>query len=127
MKKEKFDVTGMTCSACSSRVEKCVGKIEGVQELSVNLLTNSMTVQYDEAVTGTGDIIHAVEAAGYGASPVSKKVSNEGGGSVKKENSVEAGMRNMKRRLIWSIVCLLPMMYISMGEMFHHMFGRIFP
>ncbi len=123
MKKEKFDVTGMTCSACSSRVEKCVGKIEGVQELSVNLLTNSMTVQYDEAVTGTGDIIHAVEAAGYGASPVSKKVSNEGGGSVKKENSVEAGMRNMKRRLIWSIVCLLPMMYISMGEMFHHMFG----
>ena len=52
LKKEKFDVTGMTCSACSSRVETCVGRLEGVEELSVNLLTNSMVVRYDEAVTG---------------------------------------------------------------------------
>ena len=67
--KEKFDVTGMTCSACSSRVEKCVSKLEGVEEVTVNLLTNSMQVKYDENVLEEQGIIDAVVHAGYGASP----------------------------------------------------------
>lgn len=66
--KEKFDVTGMTCSACSSRVEKCVSKLEGAQEVSVNLLTNSMQVEFDDSKLTANDIISAVTQAGYGAS-----------------------------------------------------------
>ena len=58
--KEKFDVTGMTCSACSSRVEKCVSKLEGVNEVSVNLLTNSMQVEFNDAVIQEQGIIDAV-------------------------------------------------------------------
>ena len=60
---EKFDVTGMTCSACSSRVEKCVSKLEGVEEVSVNLLTNSMQVKYKEGEIDENAIISAVEKA----------------------------------------------------------------
>ena len=71
--KERFDVTGMSCSACSSHVEKSVSKVEGVQEVSVNLLTNSMQVTFDESQTDTGKIIEAVEKAGYGASVQGKK------------------------------------------------------
>ena len=78
MKKEKFDVTGMTCSACSSRVEKCVSKLSGAEKVSVNLLTNSMQVEYDENVLREGQIIDAVVKAGYGASV-------QGERSVKKE------------------------------------------
>ena len=66
--KEKFDVTGMSCSACSSHVEKSVSKLEGIKTVSVNLLTNSMQVEYDETKLDTGKIIEAVEHAGYGAS-----------------------------------------------------------
>ena len=65
--KEKFDVTGMSCSACSSHVEKSVSKLEGIKTVSVNLLTNSMQVEYDETKLDTGKIIEAVEHAGYGA------------------------------------------------------------
>lgn len=81
--KEKFDVTGMSCSACSSHVEKSVSKLEGIKTVSVNLLTNSMQVEYDETKLDTGKIIEAVEHAGYGA-------------SVKKtEATVKAGRRRM--------------------------------
>ena len=66
--KEKFDVTGMTCSACSSRVEKCVRQLEGMDDVTVNLLTNSMQVEFDETKLSADDIIHAVTQAGYGAS-----------------------------------------------------------
>ena len=65
--KEKFKVTGMTCSACSSRVEKTVTKIDGTREVSVNLLTGSMQVEFDQEKTGSDEIIKAVEKAGYGA------------------------------------------------------------
>ena len=67
MKKEKFDVLGMTCSACSSHVEKNVAGVDGVNSVSVSLLTNSMTVEYDEAVTDDSQIINAVTASGYSA------------------------------------------------------------
>lgn len=135
MKKEKYNVTGMTCSACSSRVEKCVRGLEGVEEVSVNLLTNSMVVQYDESILNAYGITAAVEKAGYGASPA------EGAGrrtAGNREHAAEGSatgtgsparqeQQDMKHRLIWSFVCLIPMMYISMGEMFHHMFGMPVP
>ena len=69
MKKEKFDITGMTCSACSTRVEQCVRKLPGVNEVSVNLLKNSMVVSYDEQALDTAGIVAAVENTGYGAIP----------------------------------------------------------
>ena len=69
MKKEQFDVTGMTCSACSSRVEGCVVKLPGVKEVSVNLLKNSMVVSCDESEVNTAGIVEAVENTGYGAIP----------------------------------------------------------
>ncbi len=66
--KQKFDVTGMTCSACSAHVEKAVRKLEGIQTVNVNLLKNSMVVEYDETALQTDDIITAVQRGGYGAS-----------------------------------------------------------
>ena len=66
--KKNFDVTGMTCSACSNRVEKAVSHVPGVEDVNVNLLKNSMTVDYDETKTGLEQIIQAVTDAGYGAS-----------------------------------------------------------
>lgn len=68
MKKEQFTITGMTCSACSARVEKAVAKVDGTKDVSVNLLTNSMQLEYDEAKTSVPAIIKAVVDAGYGAS-----------------------------------------------------------
>ena len=69
MRNEQFDITGMTCSACSSRVEGCVVKLPGVKEVSVNLLKNSMVVSYDEAQLSTAGIVEAVENTGYGVFP----------------------------------------------------------
>ena len=68
MLKAKFNVTGMTCSACSARVERAVAKLNGTSDVSVNLLTNSMQLLYDDSILSSNDIIGAVEAAGYGAS-----------------------------------------------------------
>ncbi|MBQ6779522.1 MAG: cation-translocating P-type ATPase, partial [Acidaminococcaceae bacterium] len=85
MKKEKFIVTGMTCSACSSRVEKAVSKLEGIGKASVNLLTNSMQVEYDETKLNEEKIVQAVVDAGYGAERV------ETGRSVKTKSGSTAG------------------------------------
>lgn len=122
MMNEKYHVSGMTCSACSSRVEKCVGKLEGIQDVSVNLLTNSMQVKYEENLINSSKIIEAVEHAGYGAIPaeestVSSALKQESG----KSNQTIKEAANMRYRLILSFVFLLPMMYISMGPMLHHM------
>lgn len=65
--KDQFDITGMTCSACSSRIEKSVAKLPGIQEVSVNLLKNSMVASYDESLLDAAGIVQAVEKAGYGA------------------------------------------------------------
>lgn len=98
--KEKFDVTGMTCSACSSRVEKCVRKLEGVEEVSVNLLTNSMQVEYDDAVLKEQGIIDAVVHAGYGASPAGGSVSGSQTEQKQKsqKNPVQEHLEYMKKR-----------------------------
>lgn len=117
--KEKFDVTGMTCSACSSRVEKCVSKLEGVNEVSVNLLTNSMQVEFNDAVIQEQGIIDAVVHAGYGASVQGKKKASDTRESLKenKKNPVQEHMEYMKKRTIWSFIFLIPLMYVSMGHM----------
>ena len=120
MQKEKFDVTGMTCSACSSRVEKCVSKLEGASNVTVNLLTNSMQVEYDESVLSERQIIDAVVKAGYGANVQNVKnseFSSKGKTAVQTGNPVEEQMKNMKFRLIVSFVFLVPLMYVSMGHM----------
>lgn len=111
---EKFDVTGMTCSACSSRVEKCVSKLEGVEEVSVNLLTNSMQVKYKEDTIDEGKIIEAVEKAGYGAAI---HQGNQKKKEMIKVDAVEDAMHSMKQRLIVSFIFLIPLFYISMGHM----------
>ena len=129
MKKEKYNVTGMTCSACSSRVEKCVSKIDGVTNVSVNLLTNSMQVEYEENQTTPAVIVSEVEKAGYGAEPVTdtKKKTTESIEGTHGVSAIQLEMNDKKHRLIWSFVFLIPMMYLSMGEMLHHMLGIPIP
>lgn len=112
MIKENYFVTGMTCSACSSRVEKAVAKVVGADNVSVNLLTNSMQVKHDENISSE-QIISAVENAGYGASLGNRE---QGTGNSKKF-IIDDEISAMKFRLIWSIIFLLPTVYISMHEM----------
>ena len=104
----KFDVTGMTCAACSARVEKVTEKIPGVQKVEVNLLAGKMTVVAEnEAVTDS--VIKAVQQAGYGASVAGEK---------KKIATVpDLGLKDMKRRIIGSAVFLVILMYFTMGHM----------
>ena len=118
--KEKFDVTGMTCSACSSRVEKCVRQLDGLHDVTVNLLTNSMQVEFDTEKLSTDTIIQAVTQAGYGASvktDPAHQAQTQTTAPIKRENPVEAQMNEMKHRLIVSFVFLIPLMYVSMGHM----------
>ena len=117
---DKYNVTGMTCSACSARVEKAVSNVEGVTSCQVNLLTNSMMV---DGTADSGTIVAAVEKAGYGASLAGGRsaggnTSHSGGkssGSGESEADKEFG--KMKKRLVASVIILIPLMYISMGHM----------
>ena len=110
MKKEKYTVTGMTCSACSSRVEKAVSSLKGMEKASVNLLTNSMQVEYDDSILSSTDIENAVVNAGYGI-----------GGSDATSSSAKSEKNNEKdemlHRLVYSFVLLLFLMSISMSHM----------
>ncbi len=116
--KQKFDVTGMTCSACSAHVEKSVNQLCGIENVNVNLLQNSMTVEYDETALQTEDIIQAVQKGGYGASVHGQTASAEPTRNVATEE-----MQHMKKRLIASFCFLIPLFYISMG----HMMGAPLP
>lgn len=137
MKKEVYDITGMTCSACSARVEKTAAKLPGVQKVSVNLLTNRMNIEYDEAQLSSGEIVSAIEKAGYGAglSSASTNVGNtdhspaslQHAENTPSEGVGEKQIRSMKQRLVWSFAFLIPMMYVSMHGMFRHMFGLPVP
>lgn len=112
---QQFNVTGMSCAACSARVEKAVSALEGIESVSVNLLTNSMMVEGDAVVK---DIIDAVEKAGYGANLKSKKQNNTDSQNNKIEDSLEDKETPvLKRRFIVSLCFLLPLMYVSMGHM----------
>ena len=107
--KQKYDITGMTCSACSTRVEKSVAKLDGIKIASVNLLTNSMQVEFDENIVNEQHIISAVTNAGYGA-----KIKGEKQITTVSEDPLVA----MKHRLVVSFAFLIPLFYISMGSMF---------
>lgn len=131
MKKERFDITGMSCSACSSRIQKAVSALQGVDEANVNLLKNSMTVNYDESTLSSADIITTVSHVGYGASlhdtkPNTKRStgnnrdsqsngSSNGNGNANKAAADE--IKHMKLRLFVSILFTLPLFYLSMGHM----------
>lgn len=106
----KYDITGMSCAACAARIEKAVSKVPGVSSVSVNLLTNSMLA---EGTASSSDVINAVEAAGYGA-----KLAATG----KKSNASERELKDTEtpkliKRLVASVILLLPLMYVSMGHM----------
>ena len=132
--KERFDVTGMTCSACSSHVEKSVSKLTGVENVSVNLLTNSMQVEFDENQLDTVGIIKAVEDAGYGAAvkdgnakSETKKAGQPGSQENNGLSAVEQNVKNMKKRLIISLIFWIPLMYVSMGHMIYQWLGIPMP
>ena len=121
--KQKFNVTGMTCSACSAHVEKAVNKLDAVRKAEVSLMTNSMTVDYDESALTPDGIIQAVVHAGYGASLLQKAGDTAQAKTERPEAQMEAELSSMKHRLIWSFVFLIPLFYISMG----HMLGAPLP
>lgn len=111
MKSEKFIITGMTCAACSSHVEKAAASVPGVKQVSVNLLMNNMTAEYEEPATVQA-ICEAVEAAGYGAA-----VAGQGPDQKDEEAFEDHETPGLRRRLIASLCLLLPLMYVSMGHM----------
>ena len=115
MLKEKYNITGMSCAACSAKVERVVGKIEGVEKVSVNLLTNSMQVEYKEDKLSSNDIIKNIADAGYGASLATATKQKKEEKSIKKTN--DDAIASMKFRLKVSIVFLVILMYFSMGSM----------
>ena len=136
--KERYHVTGMSCSACSSHVEKAVNKLEDVEKASVNLLTETMDVTYDETKITSADIIDAVVKAGYGASVMTEggtaggqsASGNAGGagrsgadGKQELQQKLDAEAKAMKWRLGISIGFLIPLMYVSMHHMFKEWFG----
>ena len=110
---KKFNVGGMTCSACSSHVEKSVSHVAGVEHVEVNLLAGSMKVRYDGAQASEADIVRAVEKAGYTASPADAEQTSQ----KTPANTYEADMKHRKTQLILSFVFLAILMYVSMGHM----------
>ena len=107
---EKFVVTGMTCAACAAHVEKAAHSLDGVDSAAVNLMLGTLVCSYDADKVTPQAIISAVEASGYGAAPA-----DEAKRDIRREQ--EASARAMGRRLLWSVVCLVPLFYLSMGHM----------
>ncbi len=107
----------MTCAACSARVEKAVSHLEGVQSCTVNLLKNSMSVEYDDAALSSGQIVAAVEKAGYGASLQQQAAGKKAAQAVSPVDAAKQEYEAMRRRVVWSFVFTLPLFYISMGHM----------
>ena len=106
---EKFVVTGMTCAACAAHVEKAANSLDGVDSAAVNLMLGTLVCSYDADKVTPQAIISAVEASGYGAAPA-----DEAKRDIRREQ--EASARAMGRRLLWSVVCLVPLFYLSMGD-----------
>lgn len=107
---EKFVVTGMTCAACAAHVEKAASSLDGVDSAAVNLMLGTLVCSYDADRVSPQAIITAVEAAGYGAAPA-----DDAKRDIRREQ--EESARAMGRRLLWSVVCLVPLFYLSMGHM----------
>ena len=106
---DKFVITGMTCAACAAHVERAAASVPGVHSASVNLMLGSLVCDCDDG-TAPEAIIAAVQAAGYGAAPES---------AARRDLHAEqdAAVKSMGRRLLWSVVCLVPLFYLSMGHM----------
>uniref|UniRef100_UPI002ED0870A heavy metal translocating P-type ATPase n=1 Tax=Aliarcobacter butzleri TaxID=28197 RepID=UPI002ED0870A len=124
MKSQKFDIKGMTCSACSTAVDRNVKKLEGINEVNVNLLNNSMIVKYDENVLNNETIIKKVQDAGYEAFLVEN-------GKKTQKNSIEENLsktetNELKNRLIISFIFAIPLFYISMGHMLNWYLPHLF-
>ena len=109
--KQRFNVTGMTCSACSARVERVAGQVSGVRKAEVNLLAGRMDVDYDETKTSPQAIIDAITREGYGAALSS------GEHAARKNAAQEKRLKNMQTRIWVSAVSLILLMYVSMGHM----------
>ena len=107
---EKFVVTGMTCAACAAHVEKAANSLDGVDSAAVNLMLGTLVCSYDADRVSPQAIITAVEAAGYGAAPA-----DDAKRDIRREQ--EESARAMGRRLLWSVVCLVPLFCLSMGHM----------
>ena len=126
MVSEKFDVTGMTCAACQANVTKAVQKLDGVLQVDVNLLSGSMQVEFDEKKSSIKKIENAVKKIGYGASVVKENKSTTNNDSdddefVGRWKNIQQRQKNdlkiLRNRLIFSIILLIPLLYIAMGPM----------
>ncbi len=124
MKSQKFNVTGMTCSACSARIEKNMNKTEGIKDTNVNLLSNSMVVKYDDSVISENDIIKIVQNTGYDANLAEGKRVTDKSQSAKPDAEIE--FKEMKQRLIVSFIFSIPLLYIAMGHMLNMPLPSIF-
>jgi P-type Cu+ transporter len=124
MKSQKFNVTGMTCSACSTRIEKNINKTEGIKEANVNLLSNSMMIEYDDSIISENDIIKVVQDTGYDARLADSKSSSNISQDVKTDSDIE--FKEMKKRLIVSFIFAIPLLYIAMGHMLNMPLPSIF-
>lgn len=120
--KKTFDVTGMTCAACSARVEKATKKVEGVSSVAVNLLKNSMEVEYDGSPETIAEICESIDKAGYGAFPRGEKDEDSGSAAPISDSApavrAKQEEKTVKVRLIVSLVFTIPLFYLSMGHMF---------
>ncbi len=120
IKNEKFSVGGMTCAACQSNVTKSVARLHGVKNVNVNLLQSNMSVEYNESDVSSDEIIKAVVSAGYTASLFGAEKAENGGfrgeWAARRKNAADA-VAAMKKRLILSVILLIPLMYVSMGYM----------
>ncbi|MDD5076781.1 MAG: cation transporter, partial [Sphaerochaetaceae bacterium] len=113
----QYDVTGMTCASCALHVEKSVSKIQGVSDVKVNLMDNSMTVSFDDDMQeGDTAVIRAVRLAGYDASAQKSKERN--GDQQPKSTVFDEEVKSLRKRLIISLAAAIPLFYISMGHMF---------
>lgn len=121
MKKNKFNIQGMTCSSCQAHVQKAVENLNGIKNVNVNLLSNSMIVEYDEKTLNDKKIIEAVKNEGYGATLAINSQKD------KIQNDNENTLKSMKKRLIISICFWIPLMYVAMYHMFYDLFGISVP
>lgn len=122
MQKVEFNIQGMTCSSCSSHIEKAVSKLDGVKDVNVNLLSNNMIVEYDLNKLNNQNIIKAVTEAGYGAT-----IPNEYNRKQNKNKDNKEVIKSMKKRLIISICFWIPLMYVAMYHMLYEWFAIPIP
>ena len=106
----QFAVTGMTCAACSAHVERAAAQVPGVEKAAVNLMLGRLNITFDESVASPEQIVDAVVHAGYGARPADES-------DLAPDKQQDEVVKRMGRRLLWSVVCLVPLFYISMGHM----------